>query len=93
MTAQRIDGHDQRVRHCPLLGHDVEFGYCRAPGAALPCGRVLDCWWESFDVEGFLQEHYSPQQIAQVLQPRQPKVVSLVELIEKARAAQKQGDR
>ena len=83
-----INHHDQRVRHCPMLGHEVPFGYCRAPGAPLPCGRILDCWWEHFDVQEFVQGHYSPQQIQSILAPRQPKVTTLVELIQKAQAAQ-----
>ena len=82
-----IDHHDHRVRRCPMLGHEVQFAYCRAPGAPLPCGRVLDCWWEQFDVRGFLQTHYSPQQVRQILAPRQPKVATLIELIQKAQAA------
>jgi hypothetical protein len=80
-----MDRYDRRVRHCPTLGHEVEFSYCRAPGAPLPCGRIFDCWWEQFDVRAFIEAHYNPQQVAQILAPRQPKIVTLVELIEQAK--------
>ena len=56
-----ITSQDHRTRHCPMLGHVIGLGYCRAPGVDLPCGRILDCWWEQFDVEAFIQAHYSPE--------------------------------
>lgn len=74
-----------------MLGHVIGLGYCRAPGVDLPCGRILDCWWEHFDVEAFVQAHYSPEQIQQALAPRRPKVLTLMELIAKAQAAQREG--
>ncbi len=80
-----IEQHDGRTRRCPMLGHEVRFAYCRAPGRELPCGRVLDCWFETFDVEAFIRVHYSGEQIDEILAPRPDKVASLVELIEKAR--------
>ena len=80
-----ITSHDHSTRRCPMLGHDVPFSYCRAPGRELPCAKVGDCWWEAFDVESFIRAHYSAEQIAQVLAPPKPKTLSIVELIEKAR--------
>ncbi len=85
--ADRITAHDGRRRRCPMLGHDVPFSYCRAPGRQLPCSRILDCWWETFDVETFLRGHFSEDQIAEVLAPRKDKAATLIELIEKARKA------
>jgi hypothetical protein len=82
-----IAAHDARSRHCPMLGHDVPFAYCRAPGRDLPCGKVADCWWETFDVETYLRTHWSSDQLAQVLAPRPDKLCSLVDLIAKARKA------
>ncbi len=81
----RLDQHDDRRRRCPKLGHPVPFSYCRAPGRDLPCGKVFDCWWETFDVEGFVRAHWSEAEIAQVLAPPKDKVSTLVELIEEAR--------
>ena len=84
--AKDIACEDRRARRCPMLGHDVHFGYCRAPGRELPCGKVFDCWWELFDVEAFVRAHYSQEDIARVLGPRQDKVATLVDLIRKAQA-------
>jgi len=84
-----ITAHDGRKRRCPMLGHDVPFSYCRQPGRELPCGKVGDCWWETFDVESFVRTHYSEDQIRQILAPPKPKALSLVELIAKARRQSK----
>jgi hypothetical protein len=70
-----------------MLGHDVGFGYCRAPGRPLPCGKVFDCWFETFDVQAFIRKHFSEHEVQEILAPRQEKLTSLVELIEKARKA------
>jgi hypothetical protein len=82
-----IAAHDARTRPCPMLGHEVPFAYCRAPGRLLPCGKTADCWWQTFDVDTYLRAHWSPEQLAQILAARPDKVCSLVELIAKARAA------
>jgi len=72
-----------------MLGHEVAFSYCRQPAAELPCRKVFDCWWETFDVEAFVRDHFSADQIERMTQPRQDKMVSLVELIERAQQAGK----
>ena len=82
-----ITDNDHRSRRCPMLGHDVCFSYCRRPGGELPCGRIGDCWWETFDVESFVRAHYSDEQVRQILATPKPKMLSLVELIQKARQA------
>ena len=85
--SEDITRHDQRRRRCPRLGHDIHFGYCRSPGAELPCRRVFDCWWESFNVEGFIRRHYSEQDIENILRPRTDKLTSILEILQKARRA------
>ena len=73
-----------------MLGHDVPFSYCRAPGRQLPCSRIFDCWWQTFDVEGFIRSHFSEAEIRQITAPRSEKIPTIVELIERARRAGKQ---
>lgn len=84
---EEITAHDGRLRRCPMLGHDVPFSYCRTPGHELPCPKIGDCWWETFDVETFIRRHFSQQDIARMLAARQDKAATIVELIEKARKA------
>ena len=77
--------HDHRRRRCPMLGHEVSFGYCRKPARELPCGKVFDCWFETFDVAGFVRQICSDEEIERITAPRQDKAATLVELIQKAR--------
>jgi hypothetical protein len=71
-----------------MLGHEVTFSYCRAPGAELPCRKILDCWWQTFDVNSFLHAHFTDEQIQQALAPPKDKATSIVELIQQARRSQ-----
>ncbi len=77
--------HDSRETYCRRLGHYLTFGYCRTEREGLPCGRILDCWFEKLAIGDFLRENYSPEEIGRVTGPAPPKTVTLVELIERAR--------
>jgi hypothetical protein len=79
--------HDARARHCPMLGHEVRFSYCRSPASDLPCRRVADCWFERFDVVAWLRAQFTDEQMAHILAPPADKACTLVELIERARKA------
>ena len=68
-----------------MLGHELNFAYCRSPGAELPCRKILDCWFQIFDVQSFLGQHFSQADIESILAPRRDKAATLIELIEKAR--------
>ena len=70
-----------------MLGHDLTFAYCRQPGTEVPCRRVFDCWWETFDVEAFLRAEFGEEMIQRLLAPRTDKMASLVELIQRAQQA------
>ena len=70
-----------------MLGHPVPFSYCRAPGRDLPCPRIFDCWWETFDVEGFIRSHFSEADITRITRPPPDKRATILELIERARRA------
>ena len=87
-----ITDHDQRKRRCPMLGHELTFDYCRAPARDLPCRKILDCWWEAFDVQAFLDEHFTAEQQGEALAPRTDKVASLLDLIQQAQARTKGQD-
>ena len=88
MAPEPLTAHDPRRRRCPMLGHDVPFSYCRAPASDVPCRKIFDCWWETFDVEDFLRAHLGQEEIARILSPRQDKMASLVDLIQRASQAQ-----
>ena len=85
---------DKRERRCPRLGHEVLFEYCRTQGTETPCPRLLDCWFEMFDVAESVKKHLGKDVLAQLQKPKdgRPKVASLVELIEQARQGADKAD-
>lgn len=86
------DTHDHRQRRCPRLGHQVSFAYCRAPGSDRPCGKITDCWWEQFDVVGFLRDAYGRRMLEELATPRPDKLATLVDLIRRAQQVRDGGD-
>ncbi|MBN1128894.1 MAG: hypothetical protein JXA71_07910 [Chitinispirillaceae bacterium] len=76
--------HDKLSRHCPMLGNEVPFSYCRQPGQDVPCRKIFDCWWETFDIQGFVSDNYSEEVRNAIMQPPKPKMLSLLEIIEQA---------
>ncbi|NLX13196.1 MAG: hypothetical protein GXY44_06010 [Phycisphaerales bacterium] len=80
-----IEEHDTREGYCRMLGHHVPFSYCRAQADGRPCRRILDCWFEKFDVRSYLATHFSAAEIEAFLAAPKPKMASLIELIEQAR--------
>ncbi len=78
---------DSLVRRCPRLGNPVPFNYCEICGDdRQPCFKILDCWWEHFDVVLYLKDNLSEDQFNRVMEDRpKPKVTSLIELIEQAK--------
>ena len=74
------------VRRCPRLGGPVGFSYCMRCELDQPCGKVFDCWWETFDIVQYLKDHLSEDQFNRVMNARpKPKIASLVEIIEQAK--------
>jgi len=81
-----ITENDLRKLRCPMLGHEVSFLYCRAPGSRTPCRKIFDCWWEIFDIDSFMKSHFSKADIQKIVEPPPPKNVSLLDLIEQAKS-------
>lgn len=82
------ESRDANHRRCPKLGGPITFRYCRrSDPSGLPCHKIMDCWWEVFDIRTFLQANYAPEQL-KAFAPRgtpEPKISSLIDLIAKAR--------
>lgn len=86
------ESRDHLEHRCPRLGGPVTFNYCRLHGGEqLPCWKILDCWWEIFDVVSFLKQYLSAEQFERLrnTQPK-PKVTSLIELINQAKKRTRQ---
>ncbi len=82
---------DGRPLYCRRLGHAVTFGYCRTGTGDLPCPRVLDCWFGTFGVAGYLRSRYTPEQIARVLRPPREKISQILDIVAAVKRDQAQG--
>lgn len=78
-----------------MLGEEVPFHYCRTQEGNRLCPRILDCWWQAFDVCGFLKENLTETEFAALAAPppKPPKLASLAELIAQAKARAAKADR
>lgn len=81
-----IDHYDA-VQHfwCPQLGQTINFAYCRKVQGGLPCARVLTCFAPHFDVAGFIEEHYTPQERDSFLAPAQGRVERVLDTLDRVR--------
>ena len=79
-----IQEHDAETRHCPMLGHEIAFSYCRSPGQEIPCRKIYDCWWETFDIARFVEENFPEGAIETVSAPARGKLASLLEIMTQA---------
>jgi hypothetical protein len=87
-----IEEYDNLIIHCPQLGGEVPFHYCRTINEDLPCRRILVCWEFRIEISKFLNENYSFDQIERALSPpTKTRIETILELIEKAKKI-KEGD-
>ena len=76
---------------CPMLGHPLNFSYCRSTDSNTPCRKIYNCWYQRIPVQQFVKEHFSQEIIEKITAPPQPKMLSLLELVEKAKQTKKNG--
>jgi hypothetical protein len=51
----------------------------------LPCRWIVGCWQMQMDINRFLADHYSKEELDQIFAPPKPKIQSLMDLIERAK--------
>jgi hypothetical protein len=83
------DIYDGKEGYCRLLGHHLRFAYCRSCQDGYPCYKILDCWFEVFDIRKFVEDRYPPEEIERFLQKPRPKMQTLLSLIQQARERMK----
>ncbi len=74
------------------MGGEVNFRFCRFENNMLPCGWIVGCWQTRMDINAFLADHYSKEELDRMFVPPRPKIESLVDLIEKASKLKKGND-
>ena len=77
--------YDEKTIRCPRVGGDVTFKYCCFENNMLPCRWIVGCWQGYLDINRFLEESYSKEELEQIFALPKPKLQSLVGLIEKAK--------
>jgi hypothetical protein len=78
---------EKSERRCPRLGGPISFGYCRQESGGRPCFKILDCWWEIFDVECYLRAELDAAEFTRLCEARVPsKLSGLIALIDRVRA-------
>lgn len=80
-----IEQYDDETIRCPRVGGEVNFRFCRFENNMLPCRWIIGCWQNKMDINSFLKDHYSTQELDQVFAPPKSKIESLVGLVEKAK--------
>jgi len=91
MTMQKADDKDALEQRCPRLGGPVPFKYCRTTGeGGMPCFKIMDCWWETFDIRTYLENNLSEAEFKSILEAKPPdKIASILDLIEQAKQRKK----
>jgi hypothetical protein len=76
---------EENTVYCRMLGHAVPLRYCLEPGNPDFCKNIISCWSDKFDIESYLNTHYSQEYISKTLNPEpRGKMASLVSLIQEA---------
>ncbi len=70
---------DTLETHCPRLGGQVPLRYCLKPAQETPCPRIMDCWWQTIDIESLLRSHLDPEQFESFL--KSPKSTDRLDFI------------
>lgn len=86
------DEYDKQEGYCKMLGHFLTFDYCRAANKGLPCSKVLDCWFQHFPVQDFINRNYSTDEQKKIFAPPKSKMLSLTEILEQAQQRLKEND-
>jgi hypothetical protein len=88
-----IEDHDDLIIHCPQLGGEIPFRYCRMVNEDLPCRKIIVCWEFRVEIGKYLNENFSLDQIQQALAPpTQTRLETILELIEKAKKIKEEGE-
>jgi hypothetical protein len=57
---------------CPKMGHQINFGYCRAMSDGLPCARAINCFYYSFPAEAYFRRVLKEETFARIFLSEQP---------------------
>jgi hypothetical protein len=87
-----IKAYDDNMIRCPRVGGEVNFKFCRTENNMLPCRWIVGCWQRRIEINNFLEDHYSNEELTQIFSPPKPKIESLLSLVEKAKKVKQEDD-
>jgi len=76
--------YDEQEIYCRKLGHHLHFKYCREENISLPCSKIRECWFSRIDINQFIYENFSDEEVKSIERPAVPKISSIVDLIARA---------
>ncbi|MBI1390658.1 MAG: hypothetical protein GC154_19685 [bacterium] len=82
-NTESLTQHDLlEMWRCPQLGGPVTFNYCRRMNGGLPCYTLHRCWDARINVDRYLQENFSEEEIAQAMRkPENMRLQSIFDVI------------
>jgi hypothetical protein len=66
--------YDHLEVYCRKLGHTLPFKYCRIESNGLPCSKIMDCWFQRFPIQEYIQNNYSREEITRICSPSKSKM-------------------
>ncbi|RLB26961.1 MAG: hypothetical protein DRG66_06150 [Deltaproteobacteria bacterium] len=87
-----MDQYDDKTIRCPRVGGEVNFRFCRFENNMLPCRWIVGCWEMRMDMNKFMTDHYSKEEMDRIFTPPKPKIESLLNLVEKAKKVKQEDD-
>lgn len=83
--------HDERdMWRCPQLGGPVTFEYCRRMNDKLPCYNLFRCWGEKIDLQTWLTENFTQEEIQQAMaKPANMRIQSIFDVIQSVKDSSK----
>ncbi len=68
---------------CPQLGGPVNFDYCRCINKQLPCFNLFRCWGNQIDLQTWLDENYTQDEIKQAMdKPENLRLKSMFDVLQ-----------
>ncbi len=79
-----IEEHDEKqLWRCPQLGGEVPFKHCRKANSGTPCPKFVECWHKKVDVETFIQENYTKEELEKALASHEGRVETVFSIVKK----------
>ena len=75
--------YDSYERRCPILGHQVQFSYCRQCEVGNPCARILNCWSHSLPINAYITKFFGSEEMQRLTTPPPNKMYTILDIINK----------